>query len=363
VGAVSGWFLIDWKSPERTLVGTLTDVHNSGDFPPTQDHDSLLIIVPNADEPNQALLKNRRGRPNDGGVIECEVNVVRNDQVDGPETFENWVSSLIGSEVTAKGVFVEDEGHNDKTELHPLDIIVAQVDGSILPGDWITRVAQQHGLEVGTGLFAYRFGAAADNRKGGGFLGTALAQWTRPTSVRLALPPQPASGGTPAAELQIGFALNASAEVSTKVDASTGAGVATVAVTCLGKDYGGPGFVIGEAVAYWSADRQLALSAFDLDFGTLGVGESSTRTLIVRNTGIQAVQVTIPSDAPWDSPFSWNAVGPVSLDIGQELTIGISFSPLHAGTHHGRLTVTSDTPASPQEVSLHGKSHGGTPPQ
>jgi hypothetical protein len=41
---------------------------------------------------------------------------------------------------------------------------------------------QQHGLEVGSGLFAYRFGSAADNRKGGGFLGIPLAQWTRPTS-------------------------------------------------------------------------------------------------------------------------------------------------------------------------------------
>lgn len=358
---MSGWFLVDWKSPERTLVGTLTDVHNSGDFPPTQDHDSNLMIVPNADESNQALLKNRLGRPNDGGVIECEVNVVRNDHIDGPDTFENWVSSLIGLEVTAKGVFVEDEGHDNKTELHPLDIIVAQVDGSILPGDWITKVAQQHGLQVGSGLFAYRFGAAADNRKGGGFLGTPLAQWTRPTSVTLPLPPQPADPNFWAtAELQIGFTLNATAEVSTKVDPS-GGGVATLAVTCLGKDYGGPGFVIGEVVTYWSAGRQLALSAFELDFGTLGVGEASNRTLVVRNTGTQAVQVTILSDAPWDSAFSWNAVGPVSLDIGQALDVDIAFSPVHAGTHRGVLTVTSDTPGSPQRVSLRGKCHGGTP--
>jgi hypothetical protein len=358
---MSGWFLIDWKSPERTLVGTLTDVHNAGDFPPGQDHDSNLIIIPNADEPNQALLKNRSGRSNDGGGVECEVNLIRNDQINGPDTFENWVSSLIGLEVTAKGVFVEDEGHNNKTELHPLDIIVAQVDGSILPSDWITKVAQQHGLQVGSGLFAYRFGAAADNRKSSVFLGTPLAQWTRPTGVTLALPPPPADGGFfAAAELQIGFALQATAEVSTKVDPS-GAGVATLAVTCLGKNYDGPGFVIGEVVTYWSAGRQLALSAFELDFGTLGVGEASIRTLVVRNTGTQAVQVTVPSDAPSSSAFSWNAVGPVSLDIGQALDIQIDFSPLHTGTHHGVLTVTSDTPGSPQRVSLRGKCHGGTP--
>jgi hypothetical protein len=148
--------------------------------------------------------------------------------------------------------------------------------------------------------------------------------------------------------------------VSTKVEPS-GGGVATLAVTCVGKDYGGPGFVIGEVVTYWSAGRQLALSAFELDFGTLGVGEVSSRTLVVRNTGTQAVQVTILSDAPSSSAFSWNAVGPVSLDISQALDVHIDFSPAHTGTEHRVLTVTSDTPGSPQRVSLRGKCQGGTP--
>jgi hypothetical protein len=346
------------------LVGNLTDVHNSGTFPPGQDGDTNVTIVPRADEANQALLRNRRGRPNDGGVIECEVHLYRDDHIDGPRIYEDWVGSLIGVEVTAKGVFVEDEGHDDKTELHPLDILYGQVGQSRLPGDWIGQLAQRRGLQVGVSLFAYRFAAAADDRKHGAFLGTPLAQWTRPTSVTLAVPPRPGGDSQfPAAEVQIGFQLNATTEVSTLVDAA-GAGVANLTVTCLGKNYsdgGVPGFVIGEVATYWSPGRQLALSDLDLDFGTRDVGQVSQRTLVVRNVGVEPVQVTIPADSPSTSAFDWNGFGPTSLDVGQEVAVQIDFSPLTVGTHRGHVTVTSDTQASPQQVTLHGRCSGGPP--
>src|SRR5262249_35560002 len=118
------WFLRDWGSPQRGLVGTLPDVHDRSGVLYGGGNDPHLEIVPRPEREFQDLLKNRFTPPqaNKNGLIECEVNVGS----DWRSQFEFFVNSLVGREVTAQGVFVDDDGHDSKTELHPVDVIFAR---------------------------------------------------------------------------------------------------------------------------------------------------------------------------------------------------------------------------------------------
>jgi hypothetical protein len=108
----------------------------------------------------QVLLINRFGKPNSNGKLECEIHV----SDERRDHHLAWLRSLSGTEVTAHGVWVNDTGHHDKTELHPLDVVFGPVTASIMPGDWIDALATERGLAVGATILAFRFAAASDNR-------------------------------------------------------------------------------------------------------------------------------------------------------------------------------------------------------
>ena len=100
---------------------------------------------------------------------------------------------MFGRKVTAQGVYVDDEhkDHGHKSELHPLDIVVGQVDDTQIPGIWFDQIVVQHNVALGTSMLLYRFAAASDNRAGVVQDGPPLAEFERDTSVTLALPPRP----------------------------------------------------------------------------------------------------------------------------------------------------------------------------
>src|SRR5262245_51553140 len=190
------WFLRDWISPQRILIGTLTNVHDSGALIDGGDNDTNLEIVPRPEPQFQDLLKNRHDRanqapPGQAPVIECEINVGD----DWVSQYEFFVNSLVNHEVTAQGVYVDDDGHDSKTELHPMDAIFARVSDSQLPGDWIGGLEAELGLTLNQNLFVYRFAAASDNRAGLLLEGPPLAGWSRTTNIMLPLPPAPSETG------------------------------------------------------------------------------------------------------------------------------------------------------------------------
>jgi hypothetical protein len=63
-------------------------------------------------------------------VLECEIHVGS----DWRNQYGDWVRSLTGGEVTAQGVWVDDDGHESKTELHPMDVIFGSITASKLSG-------------------------------------------------------------------------------------------------------------------------------------------------------------------------------------------------------------------------------------
>jgi hypothetical protein len=236
---MAGWAL---RSPRKTLVGRLEQVYVSSGF--GEDRDTNFKIVPISEY--EELLINRHGKPNAEGFMWCEVQVMGLFR----EKFGSWINGLIGGTVIARGVWVDDTGHDDTTELHPLDLISGPVTSSISStGDWIAKLAFENNKQVGVSLFAYRFAAASDTRDSLFFAGPPLAGETRGTAVTLDFPPQPAAEPQRSIGWKIELAFNAEAEV-TALDTPTGTKL-RIGARCKAQGDGGPGVVLGEAAAYW----------------------------------------------------------------------------------------------------------------
>lgn len=104
------WYYVDANRPFVTLQGTIhkTIKHNVGDW--FDDGDWNIHVNPF----DKSFLKNRSGRVNADGLIELEVNS-RGNPSDLAARFP------IGTRVEASGAWVDDTGHDGKTELHPVD--------------------------------------------------------------------------------------------------------------------------------------------------------------------------------------------------------------------------------------------------
>jgi hypothetical protein len=258
-------------------------------------------------------------------------------------------------EVMAKGVYVDDTGHDDKTEIHPMDLIIAPVAGSALPHDWIGDLARQNALQVGVGLFALRYAAASDHRGGES---PPLAGQTRATSVILPFPQRPAGATDPQVAVRSAGARNAASHIDTTVAGGTAS--AELVVTVKSRDHGGPGFDLAEIALYWSGPRALELSPASLDFGLIGIGQDRIKTFTISSVGSAPVTVAVP-DSTSLSPFSWTVVPSTVLPPGGSLSVTVEFSPGESGRFTDTVSVLSDAGGSPRVVRLKGRAHGGIP--
>lgn len=357
------WYLRDWRSPQRTVVGTLMNVHNSGGVVSTNpgDNDTNVLVQPVPPAPGEPdILLNRFGGPNtataDHTQMECEVNVPS----DGRDAYENWVRTMLGQQVTLQGVYVDDTEHDNKSELHPLDLVVGQVDASQIPGNWLDQIMVQHHVELGTSLNLFRFAAASDDRAGVFFEGPPLAEFDRDTSLALPMPPRPNADPGLVAQADWQPTTTSNASVSF-VPASPGQGdVVNLVVQCTGVGFGDPGWVLGEVATYWLvAARQLDVSPQSVQFGTVDIGESKTENVTITNTGTGPVVLTVPPPPPpvppmHVFPYEWQPVATTTLASGGSLTVAVRFTALKAGVAQTALTVTSDAQGSPQRVTLTG---------
>lgn len=353
------WFLRDWRSPQRVLIGKLTNVHDSGGTLDGGDNDTNLEITPRADF--AGLLTNRHGRDNQpqGGqdpVIECEVNVGS----DWRSQYEFFVNSLVGHEVTAQGVFVDDDGHDSKTELHPMDVIFARVNDSQLPGDWVGALITQRGLVLGQSLFVTRFAGASDDREGVILSGPPLASWDRPTAISLPLPPvPPGTGWVPDFSLHMLRQDKATVDTAVVGDPGSGSQAIQLTITCQGRDYGGPGVALGEAGTFWTSQTlpAIQLSPTSVSFGTVFAGDSADRTVTITNTGHADLIITIP--APAGNIFTWVPVSGHAIAPGASFAAEVDFSPPGVGQANGQLRVESNAAGSPHIVKLAGSGKKG----
>jgi len=278
---MAGWeFTSDVNPRERLLKGMLQNAHISVSGV-TADKDTCFDIKPGPEQEFQDLLTNRdhyepdfstdpptrklvKKQPNENGLLECEIHVAGGQR----QRHLEWVQSMSGTVVTAQGVWVMDTGHKWKTELYPVDVVFGPATsasggwGSIDPGDWIGELATQRGLVVGDTMSAFRFAAASDNR--GNFWNWAkppLSTVTRPTTFTVPFPPRPHFKSVARSELRTFLRKNASIESADPIDMN-GTMVQPVTVTCLDRDHGGPGTLLGELVTYWDLLRASAIPAY-----------------------------------------------------------------------------------------------------
>lgn len=88
-----------------------------------------------------------------------------------------------------------------------------------------------------------------------------------------------------------------------------------------------------------------------VDFGTVRVGTSASRSVAVSNSGDLPITLSIGA-SPAGSPFQWAAFsGP--LNCGQSTVIAVSFNPQAAGLVQATLTV-SGSPGGSRSISIRG---------
>jgi len=98
---------------------------------------------------------------------------------------------------------------------------------------------------------------------------------------------------------------------------------------------------------------QLAFSVGSLDFGNVAVNSSSAQTVTLTNSGTASVTISQISVA--GAAFSLKSPSlPLTLETGQSTTVTATFSPASVGVASGTISVVSNAPNSPLNLSLAG---------
>ncbi len=237
------WTQRDTQNPRRMLNGTLQEAHIfSG------DGDVNVEIFPHPDAASQAVLVNRFGAKNANGIVECEIEV--------DDSYENaYLQKLNGFKnqpVTVIGVWVDDNDHDNKTELHPIDgIFVRRSDSNLTAHE--LDIKQKYA--VGNMIAAYAIFLAADDSW---LIYPPLSEVTRPITFGFALPPRPpvSAGHTlrPMIEPKYEVIKNTTVSAPTFNDSPTSP-YFTVEFTCKADStLDVPGTLIGEMVTFWKEE-------------------------------------------------------------------------------------------------------------
>jgi hypothetical protein len=102
-----------------------------------------------------------------------------------------------------------------------------------------------------------------------------------------------------------------------------------------------------------TANLQLSVNPTSLNFGNVTVGQTSTQSVTVSNSGnsnIDISQVNVTGAGFSSSGLS----APVTLNPGQNATISVVFAPTTAGTVAGSISIVSNAGNSPTTVALTG---------
>ena len=95
----------------------------------------------------------------------------------------------------------------------------------------------------------------------------------------------------------------------------------------------------------------ISVEPTSLDFGNVNVGASNTLTTTVTNTGTGNCGVTLGQNGSNDFSIDTNGF---NLNPGSQQVVSVTYTPSSADPDNGTLTVSSDGPDSPIDVSLSG---------
>jgi HYDIN/CFA65/VesB family protein/ASPM-SPD-2-Hydin domain-containing protein len=102
--------------------------------------------------------------------------------------------------------------------------------------------------------------------------------------------------------------------------------------SCAGYTAAGPGT---------AATGALTASSSSLDFGNVDVGSNATQSVSFTNTGTAPIDISGMTVSGTDFSLAAGSV-PVSIPVGQSISVQLDFAPRNAGRDTGALTLTSD---------------------
>jgi hypothetical protein len=104
----------------------------------------------------------------------------------------------------------------------------------------------------------------------------------------------------------------------------------------------------------------LNFSPTSISFGSVAVGDISTRTLTIENTAGFTVTASFPASS--SGAIRWPSFNQ-SIPNGQKRTVMIEFMPLGTGSSSKTLSITSNAPGSPHSIKVSGTGLGGVQPK
>ncbi len=107
---------------------------------------------------------------------------------------------------------------------------------------------------------------------------------------------------------------------------------------------------------------QISASMSTLDFGSVTVNTSITRTISVSSTGTAPVTVNAVTVSGTGFTLT-GATLPVTLNPGQSIPLTVQFSPATAGAASGQVAINSTSPSGPTTVALSGSGTTALSPQ
>ena len=101
-----------------------------------------------------------------------------------------------------------------------------------------------------------------------------------------------------------------------------------------------------------ASTKTLQVSASSLNFGSVTAGSSSSKTIVLTNTG--NADVTISQIGVSGTNFALTGAGAVTLSSGQSDSFGVQYSPTGTETDNGSVSIVSNASGSPAAISLSG---------
>src|SRR5580704_3220780 len=109
--------------------------------------------------------------------------------------------------------------------------------------------------------------------------------------------------------------------------------------------------VAGKPGTSGAGSASIEVSPSTINFGSLTVGQSVTKTLTITNSGTKALSVSGISVA--GTGFSMKAPAlPLVLAAGQTSSVSTTFTATASGNASGKIMINSNAPDSPMIVSL-----------
>lgn len=108
------------------------------------------------------------------------------------------------------------------------------------------------------------------------------------------------------------------------------------------------------------AEADIVLEPAVVDFGTVGIGKTTSKPVVVKNVGANVVHIVAVSTTGGNDLTGTPVLGlPATLQPNSSMAINLDFTPSSAATFQGQLVVRTDSPAIPQaSTAVSGKGQG-----